>query len=206
MSTFPCVRCGRPVRRDTTRTPPHIACPRCRFLIFDYPRPCVGALVLKGDALLVLERGHAPRRGYMDLPGGFLEAGEDLETAARRELREETGLTVGTMTPLGLYWDTYPLDGFGAFPTLNLYWVARWRRGVPRAADDAAEARWLPLADVRRARARFAWAHMTRVVRDVGALVAGRRAAIDAGAWSAFARPVVPARVRPARPTPRRTP
>ncbi len=194
MSAFPCARCGRPVSRDRSRTPPHIACARCRYLLFDYPRACVGTLVVKERELLVLVRDHRPRRGFLDLPGGFLEAGEDLEAAARRELREETGLTVGALRPFGLYWDEYPLDGFGRFPTLNLYWLARWRRGEPRAADDAAAARWLSLAATRRARARFAWPHMRAVVRDLEAAFAGRRGAAAAGSWRGFARP--PGRVR----------
>ncbi len=188
MSTFPCPNCGRPLTRDMRHSPPRIACPRCRFLIFDYPRPCVGTLVVRGGDLLVLVRGHRPRRGFLDLPGGFLEAGEDLATAARRELREETGLTVGAMRPFGLYWDEYPLDGFGRFPTLNFYWLARWRRGVPKAADDAAEARWVPLAEFRRARALFAWAHMRIAVRDLAATLAGRPAPAAGADWSAFAR------------------
>jgi 8-oxo-dGTP diphosphatase len=194
MSTFPCARCGRPVRRDRSKSPPVIACPRCRYTLYDYPRACIGTLVVKRGELLVLERGHRPRRGFLDLPGGFLEAGEDLVRAARRELREETGLTVGAMLPFGLYWDEYPLDGFGRFPTLNLYWLAEWRRGTPRAGDDAAEAHWMPLAEVRRRRARFAWPHMSRVVRDLGAWLDGRRGPADAGAWSAFTAPATPRR------------
>ncbi len=189
MSGFPCARCGRSVRRDRSKTPPHIACPHCRYLLYDYPRACVGTLVVKARELLVLVRGHAPRRGFMDLPGGFLEAGEDLERAARRELREETGLTVGPMRPFGLYWDEYPLDGFGRFPTLNFYWIAEWRRGTPRAGDDAAEARWLPLAEMQRRRARFAWPHMSVVARDLRSWFAGRRGPAATAGWSAFVGP-----------------
>src|SRR5260370_1172402 len=82
-------------KSDRIAAPPRIACPRCRYLIYDYPRPAAGMLVLKGDAVLVLRRGAAPKRGFLDIPGGFVDANEDLEAAARRELREETGLAVG---------------------------------------------------------------------------------------------------------------
>jgi ADP-ribose pyrophosphatase YjhB (NUDIX family) len=121
--------------------------------------------VRRGDVLL-LTRGHLPRRGYYDLPGGFVEAGEDPEAAARRELEEETGLEVGRIRSLGFHWDRYHLRGFGDFPTMNFYYLARWRSGTPRAADDAADASWHRLDRMGALRRRFAWAHMSAVLDD----------------------------------------
>src|SRR5213593_2337397 len=102
--TLRCPNCGRPIRRSTGDRAPRITCPRCRYLIFDYPRSCAGMVVIKGDRALMLRRGEAPKRGYLDFPGGFMEAGESFEQAARRELVEETGLRVGPAEPLGLWW------------------------------------------------------------------------------------------------------
>ena len=135
--------------------------------MFDYPRPCAGMVVLKAGHLLMLLRGHPPKRGWLDLPGGFLEEGEGIEQAARRELKEETGLAVGAVRHLGIYWDRYFLRGFGYFPTMNFYFVARWRSGEPRAADDAAGAEWIPLAGLAGRVRRFAWPHLGAVARDV---------------------------------------
>jgi 8-oxo-dGTP diphosphatase len=131
-------------------------------------------LVLRGDDVLLLRRGDAPRIGALDVPGGFLEADEDIERGARRELKEETGLELGRVRQLGMYWDRYYLKGFGRFPTMNFYFVGRWRGGVPRAADDAASAEWVPLARLRGANPRYAWKHMERVFRDLRNLVTGR--------------------------------
>jgi 8-oxo-dGTP diphosphatase len=170
---FPCAVCGRPIRRTAGERPRRIACPRCRFLIYDYPRSCAGMIVLKGDSVLVLRRGHAPRKGWLDVPGGFMDAGETVERCARRELREETGLAVGKVELVGRYWDLYHLRGFGRIPTLNTYFLGRWRSGVPHAGDDAAFAEWVPLAQLGRKEARFAWQHMTALLRDVKRL-AGR--------------------------------
>ena len=164
---FPCARCGRPLRRTSGERPRKITCARCGFLIYDYPRSCAGLVVIKGDAVLLLRRAHLPRRGCFDVPGGFMEAGESVERAARRELEEETGLTVGRVELLGTYWDRYHLRGFGWIPTMNTYFLGRWRRGVPRAADDAAAAEWVPLARLGSREARYAWQHMTALFRDV---------------------------------------
>jgi 8-oxo-dGTP diphosphatase len=167
MTTIPCARCGRPIRRTARGAPRKLRCPRCRYLLYDYPRIAAGMVVVKGGAVLLLRRAHTPRRGCLDIPGGFVDAGESLGEAARRELREETGLRVGAIRWLGLYWDRYYIRGFGYFPTLNFYYLARWRSGTPQAADDAASAEWVPISKLGRSGARLAWKHMAEVFREV---------------------------------------
>ena len=62
-----------------------------------YPtRPIVGVgtVVLDGDMVLMVQRGKPPRQGSWSLPGGAQELGETVHEAARREVREETGLEI----------------------------------------------------------------------------------------------------------------
>ena len=62
-----------------------------------YPtRPIVGVgtVVLDDDMVLMIQRGKPPRQGSWSLPGGAQELGETIHEAARREVREETGLEI----------------------------------------------------------------------------------------------------------------
>jgi ADP-ribose pyrophosphatase YjhB (NUDIX family) len=96
-------------------------------------------IVLKRDTVCLVRRDRPPMAGLWSFPGGRLEHGETLTEAARRELAEETGLTVGPLFPLGDFDPT----GEGAIQ-LNVF-AASWQGGDPVAASDAADARFWPL-------------------------------------------------------------
>ncbi|MEO8127204.1 MAG: NUDIX hydrolase [Bryobacteraceae bacterium] len=54
----------------------------------------MGAIILDGDRILLVERGREPLKGYWSLPGGVLETGETLQEGVKREILEETGLLI----------------------------------------------------------------------------------------------------------------
>lgn len=69
----------------------------CDFMAREYPdRPVVGvgAVIVRDGRALIVKRAHEPRKGEWSLPGGMLDLGESLADAARREVKEETGLDV----------------------------------------------------------------------------------------------------------------
>lgn len=65
----------------------------------------VVAVLENGNLLMIDQYKHGPRRKVLNFPGGFLEANERPEVAARRELKEETGLEPATLYPLGSFID-----------------------------------------------------------------------------------------------------
>jgi 8-oxo-dGTP diphosphatase len=119
------------------------------------PRPVTPLLAVdcvvfnaKGEVLLI-ERKNPPFKGHLALPGGFVDVGETVEAACRRELMEETGVKAGRLKLLGVYSDP-ARDPRGH--TVSVVFVARVRSRTVRAGDDAAAAQWvsdwrkLPLA------------------------------------------------------------
>ena len=93
----------------------------------------------RGRVLLV-RRGHPPFKGKHALPGGFVEIGETVEEACRRELMEETGVKAGPLRLLGVYSD--PKRDPRAH-TCSVVFLARIARATPKAGDDAAAAEWI---------------------------------------------------------------
>jgi 8-oxo-dGTP diphosphatase len=90
--------------------------------------------------ILLIRRRNEPFQNAWALPGGFVEADEDLETAARRELEEETGLHAGTLEQL------YAFGTPGRDPRGRTISIAYTGMADPesqlKAGDDAAETRW----------------------------------------------------------------
>lgn len=114
------------------------------------PRPevAVGAVAVTADALLLVRRGQAPEAGRWSLPGGRVEAGETLGEAVVREVQEETGLVVRCDRFVGWVERTGP--GYH-FVILDFVVALDAPAAAPPplvAGGDAAEARWVPLADV----------------------------------------------------------
>jgi 8-oxo-dGTP diphosphatase len=96
--------------------------------------------------LLLIERRNPPFAGRWALPGGFVEQGEQVVKAARRELAEETGLGVETLELLGVY-DTPGRDPRGW--TVSVVYVARLQdEPEVLGADDASDARWFAVDDL----------------------------------------------------------
>jgi 8-oxo-dGTP diphosphatase len=104
----------------------------------------VGAVVVAGGRLLLVRRGRPPGAGAWSVPGGRVEPGEGVADAVVRELREETA-QVGRCGDL-LGWAEVVGDDHHFVILDFTVTVADPRPPVP--GDDAAEAAWVPLAEV----------------------------------------------------------
>jgi len=133
-----CPRCAAElVARDGS-----VGCEACGFRHYASSKPTASGLVLDdAGRILLARRAHEPDEGKWDLPGGFLDEGEDPLDALRRELDEETGLEIEPVEFFDVVIDRYG-DGDDAQHTLNLYWTCRVVAGEPEPADDVAELRW----------------------------------------------------------------
>jgi mutator protein MutT len=120
------------------------------------PIVAVGAVILDGDRVLLVQRGQEPLKGDWSLPGGAVEIGETLETALTREVREETSLdiVVGRLVEV---LDSIRRDagGHAEYHYVILDYACHVRRGTTTAVargTDAADVRWVPIAELDRYR------------------------------------------------------
>jgi ADP-ribose pyrophosphatase YjhB (NUDIX family) len=115
----------------------------------DRPVLGVGAVVLAGDRVLLVKRGSPPSQGLWSLPGGGVEKGESLKNAVAREVLEETGVAVEVGPLVGVF-ERLLNDSQGRleYHYVLLDYLCRAEPVPPRAGDDAADARWVPLDQV----------------------------------------------------------
>jgi 8-oxo-dGTP diphosphatase len=152
--------------------------------IGDHERPALTAdtVALREEAgqlqVLLVKRGRPPFEGSWALPGGFVDAFELPEAAARRELAEETGLTLGAGVPfalVGVYGEP------GRDPrgwTVSVVFAARAPEDAPSVtgSDDAADARWFPVESLPRP---LAFDHDTVVADAMRVFDTGGRSVLD---------------------------
>lgn len=123
--------------------------------------------------VLLIQRRWEPYAGHWALPGGHVDPGEHAHAAAVRELAEETGLRVTpeSFLPFAAYGDP-GRDPRGRVVTFA-YTALLFSTPTPTAADDAAQARWLPVGDVLAGRYPLAFDH-ARIVVEALHVVKGR--------------------------------
>jgi ADP-ribose pyrophosphatase YjhB (NUDIX family) len=109
----------------------------------------VGAVIWRGNKVLLIRRANPPFAGAWSIPGGRQEPGETVKAALLREIGEETGLTVEITSLIdivdGIFTDA---DGGLTHHYTLIDYSARWLSGEAKAGGDAAALAWIHFADV----------------------------------------------------------
>ena len=98
-----CPACRTPLTTESVDGLWRPLCPTCRNIVKLSPKLVAATLVGNLDGLLLVQRSYGAEKGLWAPPAGYVEQGEVVEEAARREAYEETGLEVVINGLVGLY-------------------------------------------------------------------------------------------------------
>ncbi|KQM35191.1 ADP-ribose pyrophosphatase [Rhizobium sp. Leaf68] len=116
------------------------------------PQPASSAIIKRGDRLLLVRRINPPSQDMFAFPGGRSEPGETPADTALRELQEETGI-IARHPQLFATYDLTSRDSAGQLTShflLSVFLVEADEQAAALAADDAADAGWFTLEEIRR--------------------------------------------------------
>jgi ADP-ribose pyrophosphatase YjhB (NUDIX family) len=113
-----CPKCAAELisRHDGGRD--RLACPSCSYIFFGDFSIGVGGVVIRDGRALLIRRGQEPRRGWWQIPGGYVEHDEQFDEAVVREVHEEAGVRARVENVLGVR------HSLGA-PSANVYVIFR---------------------------------------------------------------------------------
>ena len=160
-----CPRCGTAIPAPGEGARP--TCPACDYVVYADPKVATGVLVSRaaragaasehGGALelLLVRRNHEPALGRWAFPSGFVDAGEVVEDAARREVVEEAGVEVAIDGLIGVYSEA-------GNPVVFVAYAGSVVSGEATAGDEAFEVGWFGID----ALPDLAFPHDGRIVAD----------------------------------------
>ena len=133
-----CPVCGGPLESRSLRNgdPARLVCTSCGFVFYLDPKLAVGTIIADEDNRVVLvKRAIEPGYGKWVFPGGYVDRGEEVQAAAVREAREETGLDVRLDRLINIY--SYA----GRIPVIVVY-AATMIGGCLACDEEGLEARF----------------------------------------------------------------
>jgi len=137
----------------------------------EQPLVGVGAVIFKGEEVLLVRRSQEPALNTWSLPGGVVEVGENLKEAVGREIKEETGLAVHVLGITAVLDRIYhDPDGGIPYHYVLVDFLCDFEAGELSPASDITAARFVPLAalpqydlpEFTAATIRRAWEHKQR--------------------------------------------
>ena len=113
------------------------------------PTPTVDAIIEKDSKILLIKRKNEPYKDYLALPGGFVNVGETVENAAKREVKEETSINIELIDILGVYSDPNRDPRGQIMSTVFIGEIAPSNDTINvMAQDDAVGIQWISLNEI----------------------------------------------------------
>jgi ADP-ribose pyrophosphatase YjhB (NUDIX family) len=133
-----CPRCGQAAEVEFPR---RISCPHCGYAAYYNPKPVAAAIPVDDEGrVILLRRGFDPGRGLWTFPGGFVDLGESVQEAARRETDEELGIAIDLGPLVGVYSRADDRVVLIVYRALAI--------GRPRTTPEAVEVRAFPPSEI----------------------------------------------------------
>lgn len=127
----------------------HFSCSSCGHELFLNSAAAVVAIIYNDmDEIMLTRRARDPWKGSLDLPGGFVDPGEGLESAMKREIREELNRDVLSMKYLTSTFNSYPYSGRNVYTTDAVFECQLNSLENITPSDDVAEIIWMKPQDV----------------------------------------------------------
>jgi ADP-ribose pyrophosphatase YjhB (NUDIX family) len=127
-----CSNCGKEVIMKFTEGRDRVVCESCETIHYTNPKLVVGAVCMWEDKVLLSKRAIEPRRGFWNVPAGYLEDFEKAEEGAIREVWEEAGTEIDILQPFVIY----------NLPQANqvyIHFLAKLKDGIVRNGEESIE-------------------------------------------------------------------
>ncbi len=156
-----CPVCG--TKREKLAPARPFRCGACGHTSFFGPVTAVGTVITnKLGQVLLIERAKEPGLGKLGLPGGFVDPGEGAELAARREIKEEIGISVGAMRYIMTAPNSYTYHGI-VLPVLDIFFCANITDEREILHDESEVSSWM-------------WVHLSPEILERMAFPSNRQA------------------------------
>jgi ADP-ribose pyrophosphatase YjhB (NUDIX family) len=100
-------------------------CKECHFVYFHNTASATGAIITSTKGTLLIRRSQLPKKGFLDVPGGFVDYGETLESALKREVHEELNVDITDCKYLCSFPNTYLYENV-TYHTVDAFFICHY--------------------------------------------------------------------------------